>query len=190
VSAKLEHANTNLALEVEAQTDELRQANSRLLLDLEERSRNEEAREALQQEIIQMQAERLQELSTPLIPITDRIMVMPLIGTINVARASDVLAEALRAASQARAAVVILDITGVGRVDAEVASILVRTAETLKLLGTHTVLTGVSPAFALTLVGLAFEKKTMAICGTLQDGIAYALGRTGELMTAAGRRGL
>jgi len=188
VSEQLERANKNLSLEVEAQTDELRQANARLILDLEERNQNEKAREALQQEIIQMQAERLQELSTPLIPITDRIMVMPLVGTINVARASDVLSEALRAASKARAAVVILDITGVGRVDAEVASILVRTAETLKLLGTHVVLTGVSPMFAQTLVGLEFEKKTLAICGTLQDGIAHALGRTGELMTATGRR--
>ncbi len=188
VSAQLERANTNLVLEVEAQTDELREANSRLVRDLEERRRIEATREALQAEIIRMQAERLQELSTPLIPITDKIMVMPLIGTINVARAGDVLTKSLGAASQARAAVVILDITGVGRVDAEVASVLVRTAEALKLLGTHVVLTGISPAIAQTLVALEFDRKTMAICGTLQDGIAHALGRTGELMTAAGHR--
>lgn len=185
VSEELRRANANLEQEVQAQTQELRCANELLTLELSERHRIEEARAALQHEVIRMQTERLQELSAPLIPITRKIMVMPLIGTIDEERAREVVTVAMEGASRAAAAVVILDITGVKSVNAEVGSILLRTAGALGLLGTHVVITGIRPAIAQTLVATGFEQKALVIRGTLQDGIAYALGRTGEWMTAS-----
>ena len=72
--------------------------------------RTEEARAALQEEVIRAQDARLAELSTPLIPITDRIMVMPLIGTIDAVRAQRALEVALNGVQANRAAVVIIDV--------------------------------------------------------------------------------
>ncbi len=177
----LEIANANLLREVRAQTEELRCTNEQLTIELYERRRAEHAREVLQQEVIRVQAERLQELSTPLIPITDRIMVMPLIGTIDEARANDIMVAVLKGASHAHAQFVILDITGVKRVDLEIASTLLRAADSLKLLGTQAVLTGIGHEVAKILVALGADLGGLVIRGTLQDGIAFAVGRAGAL---------
>jgi DNA-binding response OmpR family regulator len=87
VREELQRANEALDGDVKLRTEELRDTNARLELELAEHRRTEAARAALQQEIIDVQRRRLAELSTPLIPITDRIMVMPLIGTMDAERA-------------------------------------------------------------------------------------------------------
>ena len=152
---------------------ELRQANERLQSGLTSRERA-----ALQEEIIVTQSARLAEMSTPLIPITDQIMVMPLIGTVDYARAEQVLESALSGVQRSRARVVILDITGMTHIDTAVAAMLVATARALRLLGAHAVLTGLRPEFARLLVAEKIDLGTLTTCGTLQSGIAYALERT------------
>ena len=174
VAARLRGANESLSLRGE----ELHRANERLQAELVERQRAERERAELQQAALAAQQERLAELSTPLIPLTDQIMVMPLIGTVDAARAQQVLETALEGAQRSRARVVILDITGMRRIDAGVADTLLATARALGLLGSHTVLTGVRPEVAQLLVGLGADLRSLVTRGTLQSGIAYALGRT------------
>jgi anti-anti-sigma factor len=143
--------------------------------DVTEQKQVEAERARLQNEIIQSQAAMLAELSTPLIPIDNHVMVMPLIGTMDSRRAQQVLDALLSGISESRARVAIIDITGVPLVDSQVANGLVRAAQSVKLLGAQVVLTGIRPEVAQTLVGLGADLSGLITRGTLQDGIAYAL---------------
>ncbi|WP_437970173.1 AAA family ATPase [Sorangium sp. So ce260] len=156
-------------------TEELRVAGERLEIELAERARSEQTRASLQEEIIRVQSDRLAELSTPLIPITDRIMVMPLIGTVDAARAQQVLHTALQGVDANETQVVIIDITGVKSIDTSVAASLISTAAALRLLGAQAVITGVRGDVAQTLVALDVDFGAIVTKGTLQSGIAYAL---------------
>lgn len=159
--------------------EELLEANARLETELVERERSERARMALQQEIINMQKTRLAEMATPVIPITNRILVMPLIGTVDAERAQQLLSVATEGALTRRADVCIFDITGIKCVDVSVAQILVNTAAALKLLGTRAVLTGVRPDVARAFVALNIHLDAISTFSTLQDGVAHALGQSG-----------
>ena len=179
--------NERLEAEVAQRTEELRRSNEdllstnrRLAVELSERERAERDRAALQEQMIEAQRARLAELSTPLIPITRRIMVMPLIGTMDSQRAAEVLEAALDGAQRQGARVVILDITGMRHIDTSVAGTLARTARALGLLGTEAVLTGVRPDVARAMVDLGIDLESMVTRSTLESGIAYALERTGE----------
>ncbi|WP_437753378.1 AAA family ATPase [Sorangium sp. So ce1389] len=177
-SADLRRTNEGLEGEVGRRTAELREANERLARELVERERAEATRAALQQEILRVKDARLAEMSTPLIPISDHIMVMPLVGTVDAPRALQVMETALQGVQARGAGVVILDITGVKLIDTEVASLLLRTADALRLLGARTVLTGISPRVAQTLVAMGLDLGRMVTKQTLQSGIAYAMGRS------------
>lgn len=178
--------NERLEAEVAARTDELRKknqalgdANARLSLELEEREKTERERASLQEQMITAQRERLLEMSTPLIPITDRIVVLPLIGTVDAERAQQVLEVALDGATRYQASVVILDITGMKHVDTQVVGSLMNTAAALRLLGAHAVLTGIRPEVAHTMVELGVDLTGLVTKSTLKSGIAYALDHSG-----------
>src|SRR5215216_3603202 len=102
--------------------------------DLTERKRAAEEQARLQERIIQAQAAALAELSTPLIPISDHVVVMPLIGAIDTDRANQVLETLLLGIERSRARVAILDITGVPLVDSQVAKNLLVAAQAVRLL--------------------------------------------------------
>lgn len=127
------------------------------------------------EETIRRQAAALMELSTPLIPISDRVLVMPLIGTMDTLRAKQVLDTLLEGVTRTRADVAILDITGVSVVDSQVANALLMAARAVRLLGGEVVLTGMRPEVAATLVGLGVDLSGIATRGTLQAGIGYAV---------------
>jgi PAS domain S-box-containing protein len=74
-----------------------------------------------------------------------------LIGEIDTQRAQRVLEVLLRGVEASRARVVIVDITGMGMVDAQVAMILVRAGQAVGLLGAELVVTGIRPEVAQTL---------------------------------------
>lgn len=138
--------------------------------------RNEALAQA-QAAIIQAQRETLRELSTPLIPISDYVMIMPLVGSIDDARSQQITQTLLLGIAQNRARVAILDITGVLVVDTQVADGLLQAAQAVKLLGAEVVLTGIRPEIAQTLVGLGVDLRGIVTESSLQRGIAYALGR-------------
>jgi len=142
--------------------------------DLTERKRVEADRTRLQEEVIRVQAATLAELSTPLIPISDTVLVMPLIGAIDTQRAQQVLDTLLNGIERSQARIAILDITGVPMVDTQVAATLITAAQGVRLLGAQTVLTGIRPEVAQTLVGLGIDLSSVVTRSTLQSGIAYA----------------
>lgn len=178
VSDEILQSNERLEAEVARRTEQLSDANRQLAGELTRRADAERERATLQEKIIGVQRERLQELSTPLMPITDRVTVMPLMGAMDTERAQQVLEMALGGARESRTLVMILDVTGVKGVDSGVAGMLVRTAEALRILGTEAVITGIRPEVARTIVGLGLDLGSVATLSTLQRGIAYALERT------------
>lgn len=130
-------------------------------LDITERKLAEQERERLQRQV-DLQAERLLELSTPLIPVSDKIMVMPLIGTIDDARSDNIMTTLLRCLRATRTEVVIIDVTGVPELDATNAGALLLAASAAKLLGTRVMLTGLRPEVARALVRLGLDLSGVA----------------------------
>jgi anti-anti-sigma regulatory factor len=173
--ALLEHS-------LELSSQELLERNRQLQQDLAERQRQEAAlRQAeeeqlkLKDEMIRMQAAALEQLSTPLIPISDDILVMPLIGTIDSRRAQKMTETLLQGLATHQAHAAILDITGVPVVDIEVAQGLLRAAQAAQLLGARVVLTGIRPEVAQTLVGIGVDLQGIVTYSTLQNGIRAAM---------------
>jgi rsbT co-antagonist protein RsbR len=144
--------------------------------NVSERKRAEEVlrQNITQEETIRAQQAALAEMSTPLIPITDEVMVMPLVGSIDSHRAQQVIETLLHGIAQSKARIAILDITGVPVVDTQVANALIRAAQAVKLLGAQVVLTGIRPEVAQTLVGLGTEFSGIITRSSLQSGIAFA----------------
>ncbi|NOK62696.1 MAG: Anti-anti-sigma regulatory factor (antagonist of anti-sigma factor) [Chloroflexi bacterium AL-W] len=145
--------------------------------DITEQKQSEVERQELQEQIIRVQAATVAELSTPLIPLSDDVLVMPLIGTIDSQRAQGIMDSLLSGIATHSAAVVILDITGVSVVDTQVAQALIRAAQAVKLLGALVIMTGIRPEIAQTLVNLGVSLQDMITLSNLQDGVKYALGR-------------
>jgi anti-anti-sigma regulatory factor/putative methionine-R-sulfoxide reductase with GAF domain len=140
-----------------------------------ELERESAERERLQRELIEAQRQALRELSTPIIPILDRIIVMPLVGSIDSMRARDITRSLLAGIQKHRAKVVILDITGVPIVDSGVADHLNKTIQAARLKGARTMITGISDAVAETIVDLGIDWQNVATLGDLQSGLIIAL---------------
>ncbi len=141
-----------------------------------------------QEELLRQQTllrELIQAMATPIIPITERIVVMPLIGNMDSQRAADFLSAALEGAATRQAQVVIIDITGMQHVDTSVGATLVQAASALRLLGAEVVLTGIRADIARTLVSMGVDLPVNTR-STLQSGIAYALAVSGEVLHSSG----
>ncbi len=136
---------------------------------------SEDARAELQQQIIDAQQAALRELSTPLIPITDRIVMMPLIGVVDSQRVQQVLEALLEGVARYQARILILDITGMQMIDTQVAGAIIRVAHAVRLLGAQVLLTGIGPEIAQTIVHLGIDLSGIDTRGSLQAGIAHAL---------------
>ena len=143
--------------------------------DITEELRVDHDRVELQEQVIVAQQVALRELSTPIIPIGDGVVAMPLIGTIDSNRAQLVIETLLEGVAASRAKSAILDITGVQVVDTQVANALLLAAQAVNLLGAQVIITGIRPEVAQTLVGLGLDLSGIKTLATLQAGIAYAL---------------
>ncbi|WP_437720127.1 PAS domain S-box protein [Sorangium sp. So ce861] len=130
---------------------------------------------ALQEQVIQAQQATLRELSTPLVPLAEGVVAMPLIGTLDSTRAQQAMEKLLDGIVQHQFHTAILDVTGVKDVDAESADALLRIARAARLLGAKLVLTGIGPDTAQTLVDLDVDLDGITTHSTLQSGIAHAL---------------
>lgn len=139
--------------------------------------RAERERSELQRQVIESQQAALAELSTPLMPVAEGVLVMPLIGGIDHARAQQILEALLTAIVAQRARTVILDITGVHDVDSHAAEALVRATEAARLLGATAILSGITPVLAQTLVELGVPLRRIVAVGDLRSAVARALRR-------------
>jgi len=124
--------------------------------------------------IIRQQQEAIRELSTPVLQVRERLLILPIIGVIDPQRARQLTEQLLRAIRTNRAKVVVIDITGVAAMDSNVANHLVQTVEASRLLGATVIVTGLSPEIAQTLVTIGVDLSEMATVGDLQGGIEEA----------------
>ncbi len=143
--------------------------------------------ERLQREVIEEQQLAILELSSPIIPVMNTprggIIVMPLIGVIDTMRAQEIMRGLLQGIEDYRAAVVILDITGVPIVDTGVAAHLNKTIQAARLKGAQVIVTGVSNAVAETIVELGIDWRNIETLTDLERGLVAALNRMGIKLT-------
>lgn len=124
--------------------------------------------------IIRKQQQAIRELSTPVLPVRDRLLILPIIGIIDPQRARQLTEQLLSAIRLNRAKVVVMDLTGVPEMDQSVANHLVRTVEASRLVGADVIVTGLSPEIAQTLVTIGVELGKMTTVGDLQGGLEEA----------------
>ena len=124
--------------------------------------------------VISEQQESLRELSTPVLQLRERLLILPIIGVLDSSRARQLTEQLLGAIQENRAKVVVIDITGVATIDRTVANHLVQTVEASRLMGASTILTGLSSEIAQTLVDLEVDLGMMKTVGDLQGGLEEA----------------
>jgi rsbT co-antagonist protein RsbR len=137
--------------------------------------------DGLNQALEELQASQriIRELASPVVPVLQGIIVMSLVGSIDSQRAVVMTAEMLNGLERYDARIVILDITGVPVVDTQVAKILLESARAAQLMGCQTVLTGIRPEIAQTMVELGIEATDLVTRSDLQGGMEYALEKMG-----------
>ena len=124
--------------------------------------------------VIREQQEAIRELSTPVLQVRDRLLILPIIGAVDSRRARQLTEQLLGAIQSNRARVVVIDITGVASVDETVANHLVQTVEAARLMGASSVITGLSSKIAQTIVDLGVDLGMLNTVGDLQGGLEEA----------------
>jgi rsbT co-antagonist protein RsbR len=138
----------------------------------ESRKRADELEEKLA--LIEKQRQAIEELSTPIIKIWDRVLVLPLIGTLDTRRSQKLTEALLTNIATTQTKITILDITGVSTVDSAVANHLLKTVASVKLLGAECVITGIRPEVAQTIVHLGVDLSGVETLSTLAEGLKWA----------------
>jgi rsbT co-antagonist protein RsbR len=129
--------------------------------------------------IIKRQSQELLELSTPVVQLWDRILALPLIGTLDSERTQSVMENLLNQIVTSRAEIAIIDITGVPTVDTLVAQHLIKTVSAARLMGADCIISGIRPQIAQTIVHLGLQLDVVSKA-TMADAFALALKRTGQ----------
>ena len=129
------------------------------------------------------QSEAIRELSTPVLQIRDRLLLLPLVGVIDSHRAQLITENVLKAIRTARAKVVVIDVTGVATIDSKVANHLVQTVTAARLMGAFTIVTGITADVAQSMVALGIELSPFTTVGDLQGGVELAEERLGYHVT-------
>ncbi|MBX3185843.1 MAG: STAS domain-containing protein [Labilithrix sp.] len=125
----------------------------------------------------------IRELSTPVIRVYERVLLLPLVGAIDSHRAHQVMESVLLHIVDAQARCIIIDIAGVPVVDTRVADHLLKTTAAVRLLGADTILTGITAQVARTMVQLGVDVSAMHTVSRLSDGIELALGMVGKVIS-------
>jgi len=135
--------------------------------------------------VIRQQADAIRELSTPVLQVRERLLILPIIGVLDDQRADQLTEQLLGGIRRHRAKVVVIDITGVPEITAEVANHLVQAVDASRLMGAGVIITGLSPEIAQTLVTIGVDLTKMNTVGDLQGGIEEAERQLGFKVTRA-----
>jgi rsbT co-antagonist protein RsbR len=126
------------------------------------------------QRVIRQQQDAIRELSTPVLQVRDRMLLLPIIGVIDTHRARLITESLLTAIRNVRAKVVVMDITGVATIDSKVANHLLQTVAAARLMGATVIVTGLSADVAQSLVALGIDLGKLKTIGDLQGGLEEA----------------
>lgn len=132
------------------------------------------------EKVVRAQSDEILRLSTQVLPLYRGILVFPLIGSLDAARAQDIVTVLLAAVQKHGSKVVLIDVSGLPRVDAEVAGHLTRAAQAVGLLGAQAILVGVSAEVARTMVGAGIDLGRLTTLADLEGGLIHALMRVGK----------
>jgi rsbT co-antagonist protein RsbR len=133
--------------------------------------------------VIRQQQDSIRELSTPVLRVRERLLILPIIGVLDRERARQLTEQLLTGIRAHRAKVVVIDITGVPDVDEAVANHLVQTVDASRLMGASVIITGLSPEIAQTLVTIGVDLSRMETIGDLQGGLEEAERLLGFIVT-------
>ncbi len=137
---------------------------------------------------IREQQEAIREISTPVLPLRERLLLLPIIGAIDPPRAQQITTQLLHSIRAHRAKAVVMDITGVPTVDSAIANHLIQTVQAARLMGAMVIVSGLSPEVAHALVRIGVDLRTVNTVGTLQDGIEAAEQLLGYMVSKAGEK--
>ncbi|WP_437601211.1 STAS domain-containing protein [Sorangium sp. So ce590] len=126
------------------------------------------------EDTLRMQAKTLMELSAPIVPISQGVLVLPLVGVLDAGRAQQMMENLLGKVVERQARVAIIDVTGVPHIDTGSANALLQVARAVRLLGAQVVLTGIRPEVSQAIVGLDIDLAGIVTRRDLQSGIAFA----------------
>ncbi|RQW81113.1 MAG: STAS domain-containing protein [Methylococcus sp.] len=139
-------------------------------------------------EISQIQGEKiiahsksLQELSTPVTPIWEGILLLPLLGIIDSSRTQDIMQKTLAKIAETRSKIFVMDISGVAAVDTAVANQLIKITKATQLMGCESIISGISPSISQTLVELGVNVGEVKTTATLRDALELGLRTLGDL---------
>ena len=130
-------------------------------------------------ETIAQQRATISELQTPVIQVWEGILALPIVGTVDTARAQDMTEALLERIVATGSEIVLLDITGVPVVDTAVARHLLETVTAARLLGADVLIVGLSSRTAMTLVQLGIDLSHVTTRATLAKGLEFAFRRLG-----------
>jgi anti-anti-sigma regulatory factor len=169
---ELDHLRQSLEATVAERTSRMEQA----LHDAEARA-DEQARLLME---LEQQRAVVREMSVPVIPVSNSILVMPLVGVLDTERLRDLQAEALRSVVRTSARYLVLDITGVSLVDSQVAQGIMTVVEALRLLGAVAILVGIRPEIAQTIVGLGLHLRGLQTYSDLRLALGAIVEQEGD----------
>jgi rsbT co-antagonist protein RsbR len=129
---------------------------------------------AERERVISVQQDAIRELSTPVLQVRDRLLILPIIGVIDSMRAKQLTDDLLHAIRANRARIVVMDITGVAAVDSKVANHFIQTVAAARLMGANVIVTGLSADVAQALVGLGVDLSSIRTMNDLQGGLEEA----------------
>jgi len=161
--------------------EELKSKNALLEVEITERARREAS--------LRRQKEEIQMLSAPIMQVWDKVLALPIIGTVDRERSRQIMDKLLGEIVRTQSVFAILDLTGVAHVDTDTLKHLLDIVRAANLLGSATLLSGIAPSIARTMVALGVETAGVTTFGTLEDALAHALrsaGMAGLSMSARG----
>lgn len=129
----------------------------------------------IREAVIFQQAQQIRRLATPIMPLYDGILVLPLVGEIDGNRVTHIMEEMLESIVRYQAEIMLVDITGVPMIDDSVAHHFIQLARAVRLLGAQVILVGISPEIAQTLTQFEISINEIHVCSNLQSGIEFAL---------------
>jgi rsbT co-antagonist protein RsbR len=129
---------------------------------------------AERERVICVQQDAIRELSTPVLQVRDRLLILPIIGVIDSMRAKQLTDDLLHSIRANRARIVVMDITGVAAVDSKVANHFIQTVAAARLMGASVIVTGLSAEVAQALVGLGVDLSSIRTMNDLQGGLEEA----------------